>query len=79
MMIWYTYNTKRIYLFKQGWLGSKKLLTHLSIEEILKILHEQQAPSNILEKYLKYVDNVEKRLEIAKKLQCYKTVVDVSI
>ncbi|XP_012284580.1 spermatogenesis-defective protein 39 homolog [Orussus abietinus] len=66
-------------LLTKGWLGNKKLQTTLPIEDILKILHEHNAPSAVLDKYLNYVDNIGKRLEIAKKFQCDKTVIDIYV
>ncbi|XP_012263968.2 spermatogenesis-defective protein 39 homolog [Athalia rosae] len=66
-------------LLTKGWLGSKKLQTTLSIEDISKILHQNQAPSSLLAKFLSYVDNLDKRLELAKKLQCHRAVIDVFV
>ncbi|XP_033207839.1 spermatogenesis-defective protein 39 homolog [Belonocnema kinseyi] len=63
----------------KGWLGGKKFQTSLSIEEILKILQNSKAPSAVLEKFLGYVDNTKKRLEIAKSIQCYKSVIDILV
>lgn len=66
-------------LLTKGWLGSKKLQTCLPIEDVLKILHKCNASSTLLEKFLSYVDHVGKRLEIAKKLQCHRTVIDIFV
>lgn len=64
-------------LLTKGWLGSKKLQIHLPIEDVLKILHKNSAPSEILEKYLKYVDNIERRLELAKNMHCFRIAIDI--
>jgi len=63
----------------QGLLGNTKLQTHLYTEDILKVLHKYNAPHAVLEKYLKFIDNLEKRLELAKKLSCHTAVIDVRI
>lgn len=60
-------------------LGNTKLQTCLYIEDILKVLHKHNAPSAVLEKYLKFVDSLEKRLELAKKLLCHTIVIDVCV
>lgn len=66
-------------LLTKGWLGSKKLQTSLLIEDILKTIHKVSAPPEILEKYLKFVDNVEKRLELAKEMRCYRIAIDIFV
>ncbi|XP_051162762.1 spermatogenesis-defective protein 39 homolog [Leptopilina boulardi] len=66
-------------LHTKSWLGGKKLQTSLPIEEILKILQDCKAPNPILEKFLGYVDNIKKRLDIAKSIQCYKSVIDILV
>lgn len=66
-------------LLTKGWLGNKKLQTPLLIEDILKLLHKAQAPLNVLEKYLKYVDSIGKRLELAKSFHCYRIAIDIFV
>ncbi|XP_033327898.1 spermatogenesis-defective protein 39 homolog [Megalopta genalis] len=66
-------------LLTKGWLGSKKLQLHLPIEDVIKILYKNKAPTHILEKYLKHVDNVEKRLELAKNMHCFRIVIDIFV
>ncbi|KOC69844.1 Spermatogenesis-defective protein 39 like protein [Habropoda laboriosa] len=66
-------------LLTKGWLGSKKLQIHLPIEDVLKILHKNSAPSEILEKYLKFVDNIERRLELAKTMHCFRVAIDILV
>ncbi|XP_046616432.1 spermatogenesis-defective protein 39 homolog [Neodiprion virginianus] len=63
----------------KGWLGSKKLQTSLAIEDILQILHENQAPSSLLAKFLSYIDDLDRRLSLAKKLQCHRAVIDIFV
>ncbi|EZA61897.1 hypothetical protein DMN91_006122 [Ooceraea biroi] len=66
-------------LLTKGILGNTKLQTHLHIEDILKILYKNNASHAVLEKYLKFVDNLEKRLELAKKLSCHTVVIDIFV
>ncbi|XP_032675777.1 spermatogenesis-defective protein 39 homolog [Odontomachus brunneus] len=66
-------------LLTKGMLGNIKLQTCLHMEDVLKVLHKHNAPYAILEKYLKFVDNLEKRLELAKKLSCYTIVTDIFV
>ncbi|XP_034947529.1 spermatogenesis-defective protein 39 homolog [Chelonus insularis] len=64
-------------LLSKGWLGSEKLQTNLPIEDILNILHQGQAPTFILDKFLKYVDNIKRRLQLAKSFGCARTVIQI--
>ncbi|XP_011864814.1 PREDICTED: spermatogenesis-defective protein 39 homolog [Vollenhovia emeryi] len=66
-------------LLTKGLLGNTKLQTHLYTEDILKVLYKYNAPHAVLEKYLKFVDNLEKRLELAKKLSCHTAVIDIFV
>ncbi|XP_076238832.1 spermatogenesis-defective protein 39 homolog [Calliopsis andreniformis] len=66
-------------LLTKDWLGSKKLQTYLPVEDVLKILHKNKAAADVLEKYLKYVDNVERRLELAKKMHCFRIAIDILV
>ncbi|KAF7993157.1 hypothetical protein HCN44_005938 [Aphidius gifuensis] len=67
-----------ILLLSKGWLGSQKLQTNLPIEDVLKILHNGQAPSAVLDKFLKYVDNTDRRLQLARALSCSKVIIEVT-
>ncbi|KAL0101100.1 hypothetical protein PUN28_018747 [Cardiocondyla obscurior] len=66
-------------LLTKGLLGNIKLQTHLHTEDILRILYKYNAPHTVLEKYLKFIDNLEKRLELAKKLSCHTIVIDIFV
>ncbi|KAI4492164.1 hypothetical protein M0802_009970 [Mischocyttarus mexicanus] len=66
-------------LFTKGWRGNIKLQTSLPVEDIVKWLHKAHAPLNVIEKYLKYVDNIEKRLELGKSFNCYRIVIDIFV
>ena len=50
----------------------------LPMEQVVMQLHAHGAPTHILNKYLELIDNVDKRITLAQKLQCHKAVVDVS-
>ncbi|KAI4496355.1 hypothetical protein M0804_000165 [Polistes exclamans] len=67
-----------IFLTK-GWRGNIKLQTSLPVEDIVKLLHKAHAPLNVIEKYLKYIDNIDKRLELAKSFNYYRIVVDIFV
>ncbi|XP_029158814.1 spermatogenesis-defective protein 39 homolog [Nylanderia fulva] len=66
-------------LLTKGILGNTKLQTHMYIEDILKVLYKHNATCAVLEKYLKFVDNLEKRLELAKKLSCHTIIIDIFV
>ncbi|XP_018046227.1 PREDICTED: spermatogenesis-defective protein 39 homolog isoform X2 [Atta colombica] len=66
-------------LLTKGILGNTKLQTHLYTEDVLKVLYKYNAPHAVLEKYLKFIDNLEKRLELAKKLSCHTIVIDIFV
>ncbi|XP_049954538.1 spermatogenesis-defective protein 39 homolog [Schistocerca serialis cubense] len=64
-------------LFTKSWLGGKKLKTAVPVEPLMLKLHELGAPNDVLCKYLAFIDNTGKRLNIARKLQCHRTVIDI--
>lgn len=63
----------------KSWLGGKKLKAALPMEQVVMQLHAHGAPTNILIKYLELIDNTDKRVTLAQKLQCHKAVVDVFV
>lgn len=50
----------------------------MSMEQVVMQLHAHGAPVDVLVKYLELIDNVDKRVGLAQKLQCHKAVVNVS-
>lgn len=42
-------------------------------------LHKYSAPAEILVSYLELIENLETRMETAKRVQCHRAVIDVSI
>lgn len=50
----------------------------IPIEPAMLKLREMGASASYLDRYLGTIDSLEKRLKIAQKLQCHKTIIDVS-
>lgn len=48
------------------------------MEQVVMQLHAHGAPADILVRYLELIDNVDKRVALAQKVQCHKAVVNVS-
>jgi hypothetical protein len=48
------------------------------MEQVVMQLHAHAAPTDILIKYLELIQNVDKRVALAQKLQCHRAVIDVS-
>jgi hypothetical protein len=48
------------------------------MEQVVMQLHAHAAPIDILVKYLELIENVDKRVALAQKLQCHKAVINVS-
>jgi hypothetical protein len=48
------------------------------MEQVVMQLHAHQAPTDILVKYLELIENVDKRITLAQKLQCHRAVINVS-
>ncbi|XP_021924873.1 spermatogenesis-defective protein 39 homolog isoform X2 [Zootermopsis nevadensis] len=63
----------------KSWLGGKKLKAAVSMEQVVMQLHAHGAPVDVLVKYLELIDNVDKRVGLAQKLQCHKAVVNVFV
>lgn len=63
----------------KSWLGGRKAKASLSMEHIVTELHKHGAPSNVLLMYLQLIDNIEKRLSVARALHCHKAIIDVYV
>uniref|UniRef100_A0A1B6DLI8 Vps16 C-terminal domain-containing protein n=3 Tax=Clastoptera arizonana TaxID=38151 RepID=A0A1B6DLI8_9HEMI len=63
----------------KSWLGGRKVKSSLSMEHIITQLHKFGAPSSILNGYMQFIDNVDRRLNIARTLHCHKTIIDVYV
>jgi len=57
--------------------------SHLSaiigFEKVVDVLSKNLAPGDILSKYCAEIENQDKKLEWAKKLKCYKVVIDTLV
>ena len=51
----------------------------MPIDKVVIQLHSKGAPSEVLSKYLGFIDNQERRMALAQQLGCHKTVIDVGI
>lgn len=63
-------------LLTKSWLGGTKDKCLLPLEEVCYSLKE--APVDLISRFLRLIDDYEKRLTIAKKLKCHMVVIDVS-
>ncbi|GFO11147.1 spermatogenesis-defective protein 39 homolog [Plakobranchus ocellatus] len=66
-------------LTTKGWFGGTKLKAPIGFDKIVGILHKNGAPPDILQKYLAMVDNLELRLNLAKKVSCQIAVIDALV
>ncbi|XP_064600703.1 spermatogenesis-defective protein 39 homolog isoform X2 [Liolophura sinensis] len=66
-------------LTAKSWFGGTKMKSVIGFDKVVAVLHKTGAPSDILSKYLKLVDDVERRLTLAKKYGCHDAVVDTYI
>ncbi|XP_026293560.1 spermatogenesis-defective protein 39 homolog [Frankliniella occidentalis] len=61
----------------KNWIGSgSKLKLAIPIDKVVIQLHSKGAPNDVLSKYLGFVDSYEKRIALAQKIGCHKTVID---
>lgn len=65
----------------KGWfgLGSNKLKSSLGFDKVVGILQKNNAPPDILSKYLAFVEIPETRLSLAVSLQCHKVAVETIV
>ncbi|CAG7723718.1 unnamed protein product [Allacma fusca] len=62
-------------LLTKTWLGSSKDKCLLPLEDVCYTLRD--APIDLTSRFLRLIDDVQKRLAIAKKLKCHMVVIDV--
>ena len=60
----------------KGWLGGTKMRSVIGFDKVSAVLHRFEAPSSVLCKYLMLVDDVEKRLDMAFKMNSHKAVIE---
>ena len=70
------YEAIESFLESKSWLGKKKLSSSIGFDKIVVILHQHKAPVDLLEKYIAYVDDVEDRMELAKKVGAMTSLVN---
>ncbi|XP_069116674.1 spermatogenesis-defective protein 39 homolog [Argopecten irradians] len=63
----------------KGWFGGTKTKAVIGFDRVCEVLHNTSAPLDILSKYLRMVDNAEKRITLAKKFKCHDIVVDTYV
>lgn len=64
-------------LLTKSWLGSSKDKCLLPLEEVCQTL--RCAPVDLTARFVRLIDDADKKLAIAKKLKCHMVVVDVSV
>ncbi|XP_071159395.1 spermatogenesis-defective protein 39 homolog isoform X3 [Mytilus edulis] len=63
-------------LTTKGWFGGTKARAVIGFDRVCQILNQCNPPLEVLTKYLKLIDNTEKRLELAKKFKCHNVVIE---
>nr|CAD7451656.1 unnamed protein product [Timema bartmani] len=62
----------------KSWLGGQKVKSVVLMERVVEQLHRHKAPYEVLFKYLGLIDNLDKRMAVARRIKCHKAVIDVS-
>ncbi|KAK9498324.1 hypothetical protein O3M35_002982 [Rhynocoris fuscipes] len=60
----------------KGWLGGRRLKCDLPLDHIVTLLHKYSAPPKVLISYLELIENLETRMDTAKRVQCHRAVID---
>lgn len=63
----------------KSWLGGTKMRCCIGFDKVVDVLCLHKAPIEVVAKYLKLVDGLEKRLSLAKKYKCHQVVVDTLV
>ncbi|XP_076314772.1 vacuolar protein sorting 16B isoform X3 [Tachypleus tridentatus] len=63
----------------KSWLGGTKMRCCIGFDKVVDVLCLHKAPIEVVAKYLKLVDGLEKRLNLAKKYKCHQVVVDTLV
>ena len=66
-------------LTTKGWFGGTKARAVIGFDCVCQILNQCRAPLEVLTKYLKLIDNIEKRLDLAKKFKCHNVVIETLV
>ncbi|CAG2059050.1 unnamed protein product [Timema podura] len=60
----------------KSWLGGQKVKSVVLMERVVEQLHRHKAPYEVLFKYLGLIDNLDKRMAVARRIKCHKAVID---
>ncbi|KAM4014574.1 LOW QUALITY PROTEIN: spermatogenesis-defective protein 39 homolog [Anomaloglossus baeobatrachus] len=60
----------------KNWLGYTKKKAPVGFHRVVEILHKNGAPSQILQDYIRLVEDVETRISLATKYKCHDVVID---
>nr|CAD7433426.1 unnamed protein product [Timema monikensis] len=63
----------------KSWLGGQKVKSVVLMERVVEQLHRHRAPYEVLLKYLSLIDNLDKRMAVARRIKCHKAVIDVFV
>ncbi|XP_022664953.1 spermatogenesis-defective protein 39 homolog [Varroa jacobsoni] len=70
------YQAIETFLESKNWLGKKKLSSSIGFDKIVFILHQYKAPVEHIEKYIAYIDDVENRINVAKRVGAMNALVN---
>ncbi|KAH3853184.1 spermatogenesis-defective protein 39 homolog [Dreissena polymorpha] len=60
----------------KNWLGNTKMKSVIGFEKVCQVLNQQGTPPDILKKFFRNIDDVDRRLELANKLQCHDAIIE---
>lgn len=63
-------------LTTKSFFGGTKLKSVIGFDKVAEIVHKAEAPPEVISKYLKELDDVDKRLALAQKMHCHEAVID---
>ncbi|XP_035229171.1 spermatogenesis-defective protein 39 homolog isoform X1 [Stegodyphus dumicola] len=59
------------------WLGSMKIKSPIGYSILLQVLSEENAPTEVLTKYINSVENEDLKMSLAKKYRCHSVVIEM--
>ncbi|XP_054721845.1 spermatogenesis-defective protein 39 homolog [Uloborus diversus] len=65
------------YFTSEKWFGSRKMRSGISFSNVVKTLQKLGAPAQLLWRYVEFIKDEEKRLEIAKRVKCHRVVIEI--
>lgn len=63
----------------KSWLGGMKMKCCIGFHKVVEVLAEKKAPVQIIEKYVRMIENIEDRLNVSKRYKCHQVVVETLI